>query len=701
VYSARSQVCVNLLVPLAFGIFVSYRTCAQSNGPPNSVAPRLQSQTVAADSANVYAKTAAQLESAARAAREMGDRKTEAHLALDAARAYELGAAAGDASQQSHAEAAYREAIAATSNNANGELRARAVNNLAVLLLDEGKKHDALNALSNLRLQGLGQEQRAVYLFNSGKVLEANEDWTAAYQDYVSAYATNGNLGIAAEAAFRLLQREGTPKVDQAVSLARSVSSRGCSENTRRAIHQLIEQWGQDSQAVDLLAALVGCYVAGKVDLSGPDAGELPLLRRIAATYPNLRPAISQIELAYSGNLQSDPQSAREAFPNWLNRDWESSAFAAFLKVIGDSAAEAGNDRVALARYAAAWSLANDPVYALEFASLLSRDPGLDPDGRLLDDLLSSMFSQKGSYYAVEDWPNILRMHVAIGTILEERGIWGTSDSPRSAIFQWEHAVLAQEQVRLQTPDSPPLAGLHMHLGDCYTKAKMPGKAAEEFVAAAEAYLEDGKEKETLEASNLAHQIGDAVTSESAQARLANVDRALTKDNCPNCVQTAQLSASDSWTVGPGDYILNSGVPVCGEHVNELLAEAAQALTTHRMGGAYGSLSSVLTPATQGLQPPLAGLVGRLPNQGPEANCVPLAVVIPATARVIAIQLQAGDETGTRDCTPGQDCQIGWSRFDPPQFLVAGDSILVTSVFRNWSGDRSRNATMTVQFVPK
>jgi hypothetical protein len=121
------------------------------------------------------------------------------------------------------------------------------------------------------------------------------------------------------------------------------------------------------------------------------------------------------------------------------------------------------------------------------------------------------------------------------------------------------------------------------------------------------------------------------------------------------------------------------------------------------MGGFYGSLSSVLETAREQFQPKLGGDVGKIMDQlfgsNRYANCVPVSVVIPAGARVTFIEYQAADGSGTRPCFIGQDCQVGWSRFDLPQYFQAGNELVVSSIFRNWSADRTRNVTMTVHFT--
>lgn len=168
-------------------------------------------------------------------------------------------------------------------------------------------------------------------------------------------------------------------------------------------------------------------------------------------------------------------------------------------------------------------------------------------------------------------------------------------------------------------------------------------------------------------------------------------------------VAQQEYTASETWTVGPGDYILQPGVPDCGGHEFDAIGAAAQAIAAYRMGGIYGSLGSVLTTAAQQFQPQIGGAAGQILDSifgsNRYANCVPVSVVIPVGSHVVTIQYQAADQTGSRPCIIGQDCQIAWSRFDGAQYFPAGDSLIVSSIFRNWSADRTRTATMTVYFT--
>lgn len=161
-------------------------------------------------------------------------------------------------------------------------------------------------------------------------------------------------------------------------------------------------------------------------------------------------------------------------------------------------------------------------------------------------------------------------------------------------------------------------------------------------------------------------------------------------------------NVSDSWTVEHGDYILASGAPGCGQSTIDPVAEAAKALAAGYAGGFYGSLTSVLQSAAKAARPQTAGAIDQaldlIMGGDRYANCVPVSVVIPAGAQIVRYEYVASDGSGSRPCEIGQDCQIGWSRFDPPQVYPAGSSVIVTSNLRNWSGDRTRNATMTVYY---
>jgi hypothetical protein len=133
---------------------------------------------------------------------------------------------------------------------------------------------------------------------------------------------------------------------------------------------------------------------------------------------------------------------------------------------------------------------------------------------------------------------------------------------------------------------------------------------------------------------------------------------------CADAQQT--YVAAESWTVGPGDYILDDGVPGCGQSSIDIIGQAAQALSAYQAAGIYGALGAVLQTAAQAARPQIGGFIGQVLDSlyggGRFANCVPVSVVIPAGAQIVGYQFTASDGTGTRQCVIGQDCGIGWRR---------------------------------------
>lgn len=98
---------------------------------------------------------------------------------------------------------------------------------------------------------------------------------------------------------------------------------------------------------------------------------------------------------------------------------------AGMLKRTGDLLRQAGKFREALPGYSAAWALAGDSEAVLDAASLLREQRQLiDSNGQLFDQLLQGIFEVRGMQYSKQDWPNILRLHTILGTIVEQEKIY-------------------------------------------------------------------------------------------------------------------------------------------------------------------------------------------------------------------------------------------------------------------------------------
>ena len=95
------------------------------------------------------------------------------------------------------------------------------------------------------------------------------------------------------------------------------------------------------------------------------------------------------------------------------------------------------------------------------------------------------------------------------------------------------------------------------------------------------------------------------------------------------------------------------------------------------------------------------GDLGRLfsPYAKNGALCAPVIGVVPVAAEVLGFRLLAAEAGSTSfgRCSPGADCGVGWSKFQSQPVENKNSSIRTyTSVFMNWSHDRSRQAQMII-----
>jgi hypothetical protein len=159
--------------------------------------------------------------------------------------------------------------------------------------------------------------------------------------------------------------------------------------------------------------------------------------------------------------------------------------------------------------------------------------------------------------------------------------------------------------------------------------------------------------------------------------------------------------------VPSGDYITQSGVPGCGSNPFDAVQAAAGVIAGAYTGGWTGALTGVLNALVQGYGPKVGGAAGDVLQffNGPRyASCKPVSVVVPAGSRITGYSFAARDGYGSGPCNADGNglfvCSVGWSAFEPIQVVPAGNSMIVTGIFKNWSHDRERGATLTVYFIP-
>ncbi len=150
-------------------------------------------------------------------------------------------------------------------------------------------------------------------------------------------------------------------------------------------------------------------------------------------------------------------------------------------------------------------------------AGLYARHPALDPSGSRAEALIQELFEGKGLAYRRADLAAIQQYHTVLGVFLFERGVFGTATTPRSALFQLEHALnMAQRREREGTPYQP-LAELRMRLAESYEKAGSGGLAARAYAMAAQAFLDEDQAGRAREALRHAERLGGPAPPEMAR----------------------------------------------------------------------------------------------------------------------------------------------------------------------------------------
>ena len=185
----------------------------------------------------------------------------------------------------------------------------------------------------------------------------------------------------------------------------------------------------------------------------------------------------------------------------------------------------------------------------------------------------------------------------------------------------------------------------------------------------------------------------------------------------------ADTETVDQWTVPNGKYMAADGYPLCGAPLDlaALLSNAATKIAEALAKGAQippASIFAITGPVSSAVGTSSAGAQLLDRNVGTQrfATCVRMAVVIPSTAQVTHVNFfateggeyqhdpKAGcsawnpDEPPTRGITGlgPYRCAIGAAGFDDLTFVQQGGVMVVGCVFRNWSEDRQRLATMAV-----
>jgi tetratricopeptide (TPR) repeat protein len=403
---------------------------------------------------------------------------------------------------------------------------ALARNNLATLHLDRGDAGRATELLAGLDLDAVPDGERFVYRFNTGRALEAAGDPGEAYGHYLRALDEQPDFVPAAEGAWRAARAGGDPA--RAARRAVEIGDRLLAAGQLAPFDEVAWTAVAQEAAPDLLALLARRWSVRLPESGRPEDARWARLDAGSRGNAFSRELVLALRLAFSTARFADAASrghetllaVSHRLEPWRQVDG-GTALAGLLVRLAEADREAGDDAAALGRTFAAWWL--DPGHleaAIACASALRARPELDPDGRIQEELTRHLFVAKGRAYQREDWRTILRLHLLLASIFEEQERWGSSHEPRSAVFQLEHALRAEEEVLALEPDFTPSPALHGRLADAYRQVGRTDAAFDHYLRAARslATLERGEDAEAMLAT--AADLGLPPDAESS-ARLA------------------------------------------------------------------------------------------------------------------------------------------------------------------------------------
>lgn len=367
-----------------------------------------------------------------------------------------------------------------------GSSRQQAVarNNLAAIALEKKESAEAVRVLSQGYEQALTLDDNAArsrYLFTYARALAENAQESRALELYTESFTADPSFTRSAVAGIRLGTNTGA--LSEVTDFISSLLRNGELALAEKELRELFgrQELQQNPEFARLVEVLYDLLLAQRTTRQAFQANWRTFLseRRggLSATADHL---LDIVFLGYSPDLgvNLNPRTAKRRYMRWLYDILEhketirlSARVSAFMTSLGEIYVTENDLNGAFARYTTAWAIDTTNVTAALYAVNLMTEYKdiLDTDSALFDRWTFELFEGKGRAYLGEDWASILRFHTILGAIYHDKQMWGDSDSPRSAIFQLEHALMARERLaRTTNLTNDHVPGLYSMLGNAY-----------------------------------------------------------------------------------------------------------------------------------------------------------------------------------------------------------------------------------------
>ena len=385
---------------------------------------------------------------------------------------------------------------------ATGTLRLQVYNSYAMALLRNKRAQDALKVMSEIKSDFANSSDapaKARFDYNFGRTLETVGDIPGAIGMYRESAELDQSFRPAARAAVRMLvdARAGPNAGEQAADFIELLIGRGDLDIADDSLRRILSapHATQNGGAERLVLALVNYFATARPSLETMRSAWSENLQAFRRRAPEpAQSAVGSIIAAYTDefSVSFEHGAGRSMLPGLTALAGAHDRIhdlSLFLEAAGNAVQQGGDPRKALQRYAAAWTLdtANSSAALAAANLLLDRSADLDPDGQVLEQFIFFLFGEKGDAYLGQDWPSILRFHTILGTIFERQDKLGPREDPRSAAFQWEHALIAQQNlIQSGSPDVAAVPYLRERLARVYEKLNDTERARAAYIAAAE-----------------------------------------------------------------------------------------------------------------------------------------------------------------------------------------------------------------------
>lgn len=410
-----------------------------------------------------------------------------------------------DTELQTQAIALYREALPSLT----GAARLQTANNYATMLLKQNKATQALGVLRPLKTEyqhSSDTQGKTAYLYNLGRAYEKSGHSALARDAFQQAALVDPGFSPASRAVSRLLPEvaQDAASLGDTADWLNAVTDRGdlalAEKNIRIALvsPKLYTQGGFEK----ILLSFIRYLVEGECSPDRFESAWLPRLPPLESMRSVAQGMVTEVTAIYRHDFPVD------FHPGNGLRYLRSIAAAAringqpelptrFAKIAADRFRAAGAPEMALQRYAMAWTIDTTNMKAaygiVNVLFEMSEQTAGGSDG-LLNRFIREVFELKGQAYKApvgDDWENILRFHLVLGSIYSRKGKWGNPDDPMSAIFQLEHAVRVRSRLinSGRSVAAGPIAGVQYALANAYDKSGDPWKAGPMFLNAAESAL--------------------------------------------------------------------------------------------------------------------------------------------------------------------------------------------------------------------